>query len=164
MATNDAPERREKVVMALGLVAIILFSANLMAMVARHFWPNMPIIGEPRTEEIVVESLHLAPHVVWEVQTDELERDLRRLEYRIARERASLDASASGHLRLNDARNKFQIRVERLTEQAAHRAARQAAEQAAEDGVAAGIAANVAARIATGAQTQRILIRDKSPD
>lgn len=116
MATNDAPERREKVVMALGLVAILLFSANLMAMVARHFWPNMPIIGEPRTEEVIVASFHHAPHVVWEVQTDQLERDLRRLEYRIARERAALDASASRHIFLNDARNKLEIRIQGVTQ------------------------------------------------
>lgn len=37
--------RREKIVMALGIAAVILFSANLLTMVARHFWPDLPLFG-----------------------------------------------------------------------------------------------------------------------
>jgi len=37
---TDKAVRREKIVMALGIAAIILFSANLLTMVARHFWPD----------------------------------------------------------------------------------------------------------------------------
>ena len=40
---TDKTARREKIVMALGLVAIILFSANLLTMIARHFWPDYRI-------------------------------------------------------------------------------------------------------------------------
>lgn len=37
---TDKAVRREKIVMALGIAAIILFSANLLTMVARHIWPD----------------------------------------------------------------------------------------------------------------------------
>lgn len=37
---TDKAVRREKIVMALGIAAIILFSANLLTMIARHFWPD----------------------------------------------------------------------------------------------------------------------------
>jgi len=135
--------------MALGLVAIILFSANLMAMVARHFWPNMPIIGEPRTEEVVVESVHHAPHVVWEVQTDQLERDLRRLERRIARERASLDATATRHIILNDTGNKLEIRLQRQ------------AQEVSEAKVAMNIATRIASDVVSKVETPRVVIRSQ---
>lgn len=37
---TDKAVRREKIVMALGIATIILFSANLLTMVARHVWPD----------------------------------------------------------------------------------------------------------------------------
>ncbi|NNF03548.1 MAG: hypothetical protein HKN17_03695 [Rhodothermales bacterium] len=38
---TDKAARREKIVMALGIAAVILFSANLLTMIARHFWPDL---------------------------------------------------------------------------------------------------------------------------
>ncbi len=39
MATDNS-ERRNRVVMALGIATIVLFSANLLTAVAKHFWPE----------------------------------------------------------------------------------------------------------------------------
>ena len=39
MAT-DNPERRNRIVMALGIATIVSFSANLLTALAKHFWPE----------------------------------------------------------------------------------------------------------------------------
>lgn len=53
MATKN-PERREKIVMLLGIAAIILFSANLLSMLAKHFWPDyaIPLLHATKTEVV----------------------------------------------------------------------------------------------------------------
>ncbi len=112
----DASGRREKVVMGLGILAILLLSANITAVVARHFWPDLPLFGRTSETTAVVEApamhglieievpdvhrlvrihRHSAP-TSWEFNTDELERDLRKLEARIERETARISAEAAG--------------------------------------------------------------------
>ncbi len=107
----DASGRREKVVMGLGILAILLLSANITAVVARHFWPDLPLFGGTSDAMAVVEAptvhslveievpdvhrlvrihRHSAPSS-WEFNTDDLERDLRKLEARIERETARLE-------------------------------------------------------------------------
>jgi len=39
MATEN-PDRRQKIVMGLGIVTILLLSANLLTSAAKHFWPT----------------------------------------------------------------------------------------------------------------------------
>lgn len=53
--STDTSERRQKVVMALGIATIILFSANLLTVLAKHFWPeqNLPFVSE---QEVAVEA------------------------------------------------------------------------------------------------------------
>lgn len=38
--STDNSDRRSRLVMALGVVTIILFSANLLSVLAKHFWPD----------------------------------------------------------------------------------------------------------------------------
>lgn len=47
---TDKAVRREKIVMALGIIAVFLFSANLLTMIARHVWPDF------RFESLFVEG------------------------------------------------------------------------------------------------------------
>ena len=54
--STDQPGRQQKVVMVLGIAAIILFSANLFSAVLQHFWPNS---SPPEQDHVMVE---LAPH------------------------------------------------------------------------------------------------------
>ncbi|MDA1028216.1 MAG: hypothetical protein O3B41_04080 [Bacteroidetes bacterium] len=67
---SDTTDRREKMVMGLGIITIILFSANLMTAVANYFWPNYSLpwterqdIDFAEDEEGILE-LHFveAPH------------------------------------------------------------------------------------------------------
>ncbi|MEQ9105471.1 MAG: hypothetical protein RIE53_12345 [Rhodothermales bacterium] len=106
----DASGRREKVVMGLGILAILLLSANITAVVARHFWPDLPLFGRT-TEAMAIAEVPAIPHLVeievpdvhrlirihrhsapssWEFNTDDLERDLRKLEARISAEAAAI--------------------------------------------------------------------------
>ena len=41
MSESEKADRRSRLVMALGIAAVILFSANLLAMVAKHIWPDL---------------------------------------------------------------------------------------------------------------------------
>jgi hypothetical protein len=114
----DASGRREKVVMGLGILAILLLSANITAVVARHFWPDLPLFGRttetlaiaevpavpgvPGLIEIEVPDVHRLVRIhrhaapsTWEFHTDDLERDLRKLEARIARETARVEQEAA---------------------------------------------------------------------
>jgi hypothetical protein len=53
--STETIEKRQKVVMALGIATIILFSANLLAVLAKHFWPDkgLPFMTE---QEVTVEA------------------------------------------------------------------------------------------------------------
>ena len=55
--STDQPGRNQKVVMVLGIAAIILFSANLLSAVVKHFWPDF---GFNKTEHVLVEAAPLA--------------------------------------------------------------------------------------------------------
>ena len=74
--SSDPTERRQKIVMALGIATIILFSANLLTVLAHHFWPEsgikVPFLSEQAdvAEAVVVSegdaiwefNVHRAPH------------------------------------------------------------------------------------------------------
>jgi len=69
--STDTSERRQKVVMALGIATIILFSANLLTVLAKHFWPEkgLPFMTEqevaveaPNRFEYRVQVYHERPH------------------------------------------------------------------------------------------------------
>lgn len=121
--STDQSDRRQKIVMALGIATIILFSANLLTVLAHHFWPEsglkVPFLSENVAEADVWEvNVHEAPHhkhhfvirtpdaasyVELDVNVDELDRDIarmerdaRRLEREINRELLRL---SSGHAR-----------------------------------------------------------------
>ncbi len=61
--STDTSGRRQKVVMALGIATIVLFSANLLTVLAKHFWPDngLPFLSK---QEVVVAE---APHAAYEV-------------------------------------------------------------------------------------------------
>lgn len=52
---SDTTDRREKMVMGLGIITIILFSANLMTAVANYFWPNYSLPWTQRQNVDLVE-------------------------------------------------------------------------------------------------------------
>ncbi len=65
MATDNS-ERRNRIVMALGIATIVLFSANLLTALANHFWPekaNFTMFSA--TQEADTDAL-----VEWEVDCD----------------------------------------------------------------------------------------------
>ena len=67
--SNDQPGRRQKVVMVLGIAAIILFSANLLTALAHHFWPNLAFNTE--NTQSVAELAPLADvHALAEVRVE----------------------------------------------------------------------------------------------
>jgi len=100
--STDTSERREKVVMALGIATIILFSANLLSVLAKHFWPEKPLPflteqevavdapdtfeyevrlfskrpREHRTHRVIVR----APNVVSHIEVDELDQEIFEIE------------------------------------------------------------------------------------
>jgi hypothetical protein len=113
----DPSERRQKVVMALGIVTIILFSANLLTVLAHHFWPDadwhVPFLKEtetaaaswridvhsaPQHEHVFVFRQHgAAPNVVVqgnqhaiEMDLADLERQTRRMQRDLERELAAV--------------------------------------------------------------------------
>jgi len=49
----EPSERRQRIVMALGIATIILFSANLLTVLAHHFWPENGF-NRFQTEELAV--------------------------------------------------------------------------------------------------------------
>ena len=100
--STDTSERRQKVVMALGIATIILFSANLLTVLAKHFWPekNLPFLTE---QEVAVEApnsfeyevrvyaerphdhrkhrvIIKAPDAVSHIVVDELDREIAEME------------------------------------------------------------------------------------
>jgi hypothetical protein len=120
MATENT-DRREKIVMGLGIVTIILFSANLLTAVANYFWPNhsLPLIHSTMSEVQVergVYELHIrqSPHrrhrivmrdLVSKLEIDvesemdvEFERELARLERSIERETERMTRELTIHL------------------------------------------------------------------
>ena len=113
--STDTTGRRQKVVMALGIATIILFSANLLTVLAKHFWPDHGLPFLTQQEVAVAESPHAVfeyrvqadrhdhkhkhrvvirtPSAVSEIHFDQLDRDIadmeqaaRRLEREINRE------------------------------------------------------------------------------
>jgi len=117
----DNAERRQKMVMALGIATIILFSANLLTVLATHFWPGDGLPFLSKQEVVVAEApashfefrvhsdhdrLHhkhriivRAPESVSTIHFDELDRDIaameaaaERLEREIALELRELEA------------------------------------------------------------------------
>ena len=102
MSTDQSP-RRQKIVMALGIATIILFSANLLTVLAHHFWPESGLkvpflsesVAEAEADAVWEVNVHEAPHhkhhfvirgpevssyVALEMNVDELDRDIARME------------------------------------------------------------------------------------
>ena len=123
--STDTSERRQKVVMALGIATIILFSANLLTVLAKHFWPekNLPFLTE---QEVAVEApnsfeyevrvyaerphdhrkhrvIIKAPNAVSHIVVDELDREIAEMEAaaeRLERELSVELESSMRHLEL----------------------------------------------------------------
>jgi hypothetical protein len=119
--STDETGRRQKVVMALGIATIILFSANLLTVLAKHFWPDNGLPFLTQQEVAVADSPHAVyeyrvqadrhdhkhkhrvvirtPSAVSEIHIDQLDRDIaemeqaaRRLEREINREMARFNS------------------------------------------------------------------------
>lgn len=100
--STDETSRRQRVVMALGIATIILFSANLLTVLAKHFWPDHSLPFLSKQEVVVAEApmAHFevridgdrsaqryrhrivlrAPHGVSTIHLDELDRDIADME------------------------------------------------------------------------------------
>ena len=63
--SSDKAEKRQKLVMALGIAAIILFSANLLTVLATHFWPGdgLPFLSKQEVVAAEAPVSHFAFHV-----------------------------------------------------------------------------------------------------
>jgi hypothetical protein len=108
---SESSDRRDKAVMALGIVAVLLFSANLLTAVVHYFWPDYsesevvavavdevsPMgrvivhrLNAPNT--VVFEHRHTAPNIHFEVDVnDDFEREMAELEARIELQAADLE-------------------------------------------------------------------------
>ena len=125
MATTT-PDRSQKLVMGLGIVAILLFSANLITAIVQHFWPEQEsrvlhftseswedsdataevyTIGRTKgLQKFVIRHRHAAPEVELELNiVSDLDRDIAELERRI-----EIEASAwSNELALKLEKNEW---------------------------------------------------------
>jgi len=63
MSESEKADRRSRIVMALGIATVILFSANLLAMVAKHFWPDLRETALFRSETAKEEVAEVQEHV-----------------------------------------------------------------------------------------------------
>ncbi|MDA0378231.1 MAG: hypothetical protein O2899_01970 [Bacteroidetes bacterium] len=120
--SSDASERRQKVVMALGIATIVLFSANLLTVLAQHFWPEnswrIPLLAEQESavetaafwqvdvqaaprhrHRVVIHRPAVAPEVIVDLDVRSIERELakverqtQRLELELQRELSSIHA------------------------------------------------------------------------
>lgn len=137
---STSSDRSQKLVMGLGIVAILLLSANLITALVKHIWPEhqtqllhlssseweeaapsaeVYAIGRSdRHRKFVIRHRHSAPevHVELNVETD-LDQELARLERRIERE-----AQAFG--------NELTLKLEKNEWQSAMESAKEALERA----------------------------------
>ena len=107
--STDQPGRQQKVVMVLGIAAIILFSANLFSAVLQHFWPNssppeqnhvMVELAPHRPHRIVIRHRNRAsatPDIKFDIDL-ELKHEMQRLEADIASEMAEFEKELSFEL------------------------------------------------------------------
>ncbi|NQV72275.1 hypothetical protein HQ496_04055 [bacterium] len=101
---STTPDRSHKLVMGLGIVAILLFSANLITAIVHHLWPEQEsrvlhftseswgatdataevyTIGRANgLQKFVIRHRHAAPEIVLSVETD-LDQEIAELERRI---------------------------------------------------------------------------------
>ena len=130
--STDTSERRQKVVMALGIATIILFSANLLTVLAKHFWPekSLPFMTEqevtadaPSHFEYKVHVFHerprehrkhrvivRTPSAVSHIVVDELDRDIADMEEAAARLKRELSTEIESTMR------ELEIQLQEATE------------------------------------------------
>jgi len=66
MSTSTSPDRPNRLVVALGIATIILFSANLLSMISQRVWPKlqeMAVFGGEKQAEEVAPAGELHMHV-----------------------------------------------------------------------------------------------------
>lgn len=63
MATEQ-PDRRQKIVMGLGIITILLVSANLLTAVVKHFWPGASLQDNVMVYEIADVAPEVNTHVI----------------------------------------------------------------------------------------------------
>jgi len=68
MSTNASPDRPNRLVVALGIATVVLFSANLLSMLSQRVWPklqDMELFGPKQaTEETVTVAPRAEQHVM----------------------------------------------------------------------------------------------------
>lgn len=136
--STDTSERRHKVVMALGIATIILFSANLLTVLAKHFLPekHLPFLTE---QEVAMEApssfeyeVHVyserpsehhnhrvivrAPNAVSHIVLDELDQEITEIEAAAALLERELSTELESSLR------HLEFRLKEAKEHRAHRA------------------------------------------
>jgi len=80
MSTDDT-SRRSRLVMALGIATIILFSANLLSVLVKHFWPDKAEYALFTSSEDA--EFELAPLAEYEVRLDVDTRRAARRKHRV---------------------------------------------------------------------------------
>jgi hypothetical protein len=62
MSTNASPDRPNRLVVALGIATIVLFSANLLAMLSQRVWPKLQDLASVGPNQDVEEVATATPH------------------------------------------------------------------------------------------------------
>lgn len=104
---SEKSTRRDRVVMGLGIVALLLFVANIFTMVKQRYFDH-----RPQHEAIVVHEMHVVPHVPHLVLTPHIRQSI---QFRTQRS-AQTEALVELKLRLHEEANRLSEEAAQLAE------------------------------------------------
>jgi hypothetical protein len=74
MSSSSSPDKPNRLVVALGIATIVLFSANLLSMISQRVWPKLQSLSGVSEQEQVDEATPLTEHRIWTYKRQESPR------------------------------------------------------------------------------------------